>query len=86
MPEPEVVEYWARYQRTFSSEGLPQAAPQDLKSFANTSTGARPGSMSVFNKTWNDEGDEAAAARLRAVIEHLLRALQQCRSTTAYKS
>lgn len=73
VPEPEVAEYWARYQRIFSAEGLPQAAPQDLKSFANTSIGAHPGNMSIFNKAWNDEGDEAAAAQLRAVLEYLLR-------------
>lgn len=73
LPEPQVAEYWARYQHIFSPAGLPSADPQDLKSFANVSTGAHPGNMSVFNKAWNDMGDQAAASRLRSVIEYLLR-------------
>jgi len=72
-PDPEVAPYWARYQQIFSADGLPQANPHDLKAFANSRIGANPGNMSVFNKAWNDEGNEAAADRLRGVIEHLLR-------------
>jgi hypothetical protein len=62
-----------RYQRIFSAEGLPGADPDELKSFANTSTGAHPGNMSVFNKAWNEQGDAAASARLKRVLEYLLR-------------
>lgn len=75
-PDPRVAEFWARYQHTFSAEGLPTAAPAELKFFANTDVGAGPGNMSVFNQAWNELGDEAAAAKLRTVIEHLLRGPQ----------
>jgi len=44
-----------------------------LKSFANTSTGANPGNMSVFNRAWNELGDESAADRFRSVVEYLRR-------------
>jgi hypothetical protein len=72
-PDPEVAPYWERYQQVFSAEGLRSCRPQDLKDFANTPTGARPGNMSVFNDEWNALGTEAAAARTRDAIEYLLR-------------
>lgn len=74
-PEPEVnvAPYWAKYQRIFSAEGLPTAAPQDLKDFANASVGANPGNMSVFNTAWNEMGAEAGAEQVRYVVEYLLR-------------
>jgi hypothetical protein len=72
-PDPEVAPYWARYQRIFGADGLQDASPYDLKSFANTTTGAHPGNMSVFNKAWNEMGNEVAADRLRGVIDYLLR-------------
>ena len=68
----DVVAYWAHYQEVFSREGLRACRPRDLKDFANSDVGARPGNMSVFNSAWNEMGDEAAAARTRAVIEYLL--------------
>jgi hypothetical protein len=71
--EPGVDEFWARYQRLFSAEGLAAAPPKELKFFANSSTGASPGNMSVFNRAWNEMGDEPAATHLRAAIEYLLR-------------
>jgi hypothetical protein len=72
-PKPEVAVFWAKYQQIFSAEGLPEAAPADLKLFANVTTGANPGNMSVFNQGWNELGDHVAADRLRSVIDYLLR-------------
>ena len=71
-PRPEVVRYWRRYQQVFSPDGLRDCDPQDLKDFANTETGARPGNMSVFNTAWNKLGAENAAQRTRDTIEYLL--------------
>lgn len=65
--------YRQKYQRIFSSEGLPLASPADLKNFANNTVLAHPGNMSVFNAAWNEMGDEKAAARLRVTIDYLLR-------------
>lgn len=72
-PRPEVAVFWAKYQQVFSAAGLPLAEPSDLKLFANVTTGANPGNMSVFNRGWNDLGDVAAADQLRSVIDYLLR-------------
>lgn len=72
-PAERVAPYWARYQHIFSAEGLRDCEPQDLKDFANTTTGANPGNMSVFNRAWNELGVVEAAARTRAAIEYLLR-------------
>lgn len=72
-PDPDVAPYWAKYQRIFSAEGLPTAAPQDLKDFANATVGANPGNMSVFNTAWNEMGAEAGADHVRAAVEYLLR-------------
>lgn len=74
-PEPgrEVAVFWTKYQQVFIADGLPTADPSDLKLFANVTTGANPGNMSVFNQGWNEVGDEAAADRLRGVIDYLLR-------------
>lgn len=68
----DVTQYWARYQQVFSRAGLAGCDPRDLKDFANTETGARPGNMSVFNTAWNELGDVEAAQRTRATIEYLL--------------
>lgn len=57
----------------FSTDGLWECNPQDLKDFANNSIGAHPGNMSVFNNAWNDLGPEAAAERVRNTVEYLLR-------------
>lgn len=65
--------YREKYQRIFSAEGLGEAAPADLKNFANNTVLAHPGNMSVFNAAWNEMGDEKAAARLRVTIDYLLR-------------
>ncbi len=72
-PQPAVAEFWRRYQRIFSSDGITTASPHDLKYFANSDVGARPGNMAIFNKSWNELGDAAAAEKLRGVIEYLLR-------------
>ncbi|KRF05830.1 hypothetical protein ASH00_09085 [Arthrobacter sp. Soil782] len=72
-PVPNVAPYWKKYQWVFSAEGLPTADPQDLKNFANSSVGANPGNMSVFNEAWNEMGTEVAAAQVRRTIEYLLR-------------
>jgi hypothetical protein len=70
--DPEVTEYWARYQAVFSPEGLQNTPPQLLKDFANNGIGANPGNMSVFNSAWNEMGTEAAAERVRETIHYLL--------------
>lgn len=74
-PEPreDVGPYWSKYQRVFSSQGLPLCNPQDLKDFANIKTGADPGNMSVFNTAWNELGPADAPSRVRASVEDLLR-------------
>ncbi|WNB86440.1 hypothetical protein [Cellulomonas sp. ATA003] len=72
VPQPEVAEYWARYQQIFSAEGLQHCDPRALKDFANTETGAHPGNMSVFNTAWNELGDDEAVQRTRGVIGYLL--------------
>ena len=69
MTDPRVGPYFTRYREIFSSHGLPQAAPADLKAFANNDIGAHPGNMSVFNRAWNELGDRAAADRVRGVID-----------------
>lgn len=71
-PLPEVAAYWRRYQEVFSQDGLRVCDPQDLKDFANTEIGARPGNMAMFNTAWNNMGTEAAAQRTRDTIEFLL--------------
>ena len=72
-PRDNVAPYWEKYQHIFSAEGLPGCDPQDLKDFANASTGANPGNMSVFNTAWNDLGAQDAADRVRGAVEYLLR-------------
>ncbi|WP_236783055.1 hypothetical protein [Arthrobacter sp. QXT-31] len=72
-PMPDVAPYWTKYRQIFSAEGLPEADPQDLKAFANSSVGARPGNMSGFNQAWNEMGADAAAAQVRKAIDYLLR-------------
>lgn len=71
-PDPEVSEYWARYQQIFSADGLREAGPEDLKAFANTPTGANPGNMSVFNTEWNALGPAEASQRVREAVRFLL--------------
>lgn len=71
-PDPEVAEYWARYQQIFTVDGLRAAAPEDLKDFANTPTGANPGNMSVFNTEWNALGPAEASQRVREAVRFLL--------------
>ncbi|MDT9591606.1 hypothetical protein RDV89_00910 [Nocardioides zeae] len=73
VPAPEVTAYWDRYRAIFSAEGLPDAAPQDLKDFANSNVGANPGNMSVFNKEWHRLGAQQSAVDVRESIEYLLR-------------
>jgi hypothetical protein len=73
VPSEAVAPYWAKYQQVFSAEGLPRCNPQDLKDFANITTGAHPGNMSVFNTAWNELGAADAAEKVRESIEYLLR-------------
>ena len=72
VPQSDVGPYWARYQQVFSREGLAACNPQDLKDFANTEIGARPGNMSMFNNAWNKLGVDVAADRTRRTIDYLL--------------
>lgn len=71
-PQPEVAQYWARYQQIFSREGLKVCAPSDLKDFANSGVGAHPGPMAAFNTAWNTMGEQAAAGQTRKTIDYLL--------------
>ncbi len=71
-PRPEVAAFWEKYQQVFSKDGLWTCDPQDLKDFANTSTGAHPGNMAVFNTRWNEMGQQAAAQLTRETIDYLL--------------
>jgi hypothetical protein len=66
-PRPEVLAFWAKYAEIFSERGLGQADPRDLKDFANSSAGANPGNMSVFNTEWNSIGEAEAAARTGSI-------------------
>lgn len=71
-PRPEVAPFWQKYQEVFSEAGLATCDPQDLKDFANSSVGANPGNMSVFNTAWNEMGSQEGAARTRDAIQYLL--------------
>jgi len=71
-PDPAVTDYWLRYQQIFSPEGLREAAPEELKDFANTATGAYPGNMSVLNTEWNALGPAEASQRVRDTVRYLL--------------
>lgn len=71
-PDPEVAEYWRRYQQLFTVDGLAEAAPEEFRDFANTSTGANAGNMSVFNTEWNALGEVEASQRVRDAIRFLL--------------
>lgn len=70
--DPQVADYWAKYQRIFSPGGLWTCDPRALKDFANSEIGARPGNQATFNSAWNDMGDAAAAEATRKTIEYLL--------------
>ncbi|MFE2021769.1 hypothetical protein ACFW9O_27370 [Streptomyces sp. NPDC059499] len=71
--DPDVADYWAKYQRIFSPDGLWTCDPRALKDFANSEVGARPGNQATFNSAWNDMGDAAAGKATRQTIEYLLR-------------
>jgi hypothetical protein len=68
----QAVEFRERYRQVFSKEGLKDAAPQDLKDFANSSLAGNPGNMSRFNDAWNEMGAEEGAQRVKNAIEYLL--------------
>jgi len=68
----QAVEFRERYRQVFSKEGLKDAAPQDLKDFANSSLAGNPGNMSRFNDAWNEMGAEEGAQRVKDAIEYLL--------------
>ncbi|MEO6789475.1 MAG: hypothetical protein ABI249_08035 [Ornithinibacter sp.] len=71
-PDPEVTEHFARYQEVFSPAGLAACAPQDLRDFATSRVGGDTGSTAVFTRAWKQLGEEEAAERTRASIDHLL--------------
>lgn len=71
-PEPAVAAFWTKYQQAFSESGLDTADPIDLKAFANSSVGANPGDMSVFNTEWNQVGAAEGAGRVREATRYLL--------------
>ena len=71
-PDPEMLEYRARYQELFSREGLATAPAEELHYFANSNIIAGPGNMSGFNRAWNTLGADKAAVQVRATIEYLL--------------
>jgi hypothetical protein len=68
----QAVEFRERYRQVFSKEGLKDAAPQDLKDFANSSLAGNPGNMSRFNDAWNEMGAEEGAQRVKDAIGYLL--------------
>lgn len=70
--DPKVPPFWERYQRAFSAEHMDDTPDQDFKDFANSSTGANPGNMAVFNTHWNELGDREAGQRTRDAIRYLL--------------
>ncbi|WP_329533152.1 hypothetical protein OG568_24850 [Streptomyces sp. NBC_01450] len=70
--DPQVAEYWARYQKIFSLDGLHTCDPRFLKDFANSDVGAHPGNQATFNSAWNAMGDVAAGESTRQTIEYLL--------------
>lgn len=72
-PDPAVEPYFREYRRIFSEQGLPAVEPARLKAFANSTVGAHPGNMAVFNRAWNAMGDRAAAEQVRRVVAYLLR-------------
>ena len=72
-PDPYAAEFRSLYTLVFSAEGLPHAEPQMLKDFANSTTLAHHGNVSVFNREWNRLGDRDAATKVRGVVEYLLR-------------
>lgn len=55
-PGEAVAPYWVKYQQVFSADGLPVCDPKDLKDFANTTTGAHPGNMSVSTPLGTSSG------------------------------
>jgi len=72
VPDPDVLAYWERYQGLFSAGNIADCEAQDLKDFANSTVGAAPGNMSVFNRAWKSMGDYEATARTRNTIRYLL--------------
>lgn len=71
-PDPDVAPHWQRYQQVFSADGLRAASPEDLRDFANTPTGANPGSLTAFNAEWDALGPVEAAQRVRDAVRFLL--------------
>ncbi|WP_392542456.1 hypothetical protein [Oryzobacter telluris] len=67
------IDSWTRYQELLTQDGLAASTAADLRELATTGTGVRAGSMSIFNRTWKQLGDDEAAHRTRTSIEYLLR-------------
>jgi hypothetical protein len=71
-PDPDVEAYRRRYAALFTREELPNATPDQLLHFANSTTVADPTNMSGFNRAWKTAGPDRAAAQVRESIEYLL--------------
>ncbi|GAB3283575.1 hypothetical protein GCM10027449_26740 [Sinomonas notoginsengisoli] len=70
--DPHVPAFWTKYGRLFGEEGLPSAAPADLRVFATDGTGSSLGIQRTFLDAF-DENPEHGAAQVRQVVDYLLR-------------
>jgi predicted Zn finger-like uncharacterized protein len=73
LPDPAVAEHFARCRELYSVEGLATAYPQQLRDAVTNPLGGNIGNLSVFSRAWKRLGEEDAADRIRASIDHLLR-------------
>ena len=73
VPDPAVADHFARCREVFSVAGLATATPQELRDAVTNPLGGNIGNLSVFSRAWKRLGDEVAADRIRASIDHLLR-------------
>lgn len=66
------VDFREKYRHLFSQDGLTHLTGKDIRFFANANRAGNPGNMSVFNRTWNEMGEEAGTREVKAAIEYLL--------------
>lgn len=71
VPAPSTTRPWSDFRPILTQEGLAVCAPDELRELA-AGTGARGGSMMVFNRAWRQLGDDEAAARTRTSLTYLL--------------
>ena len=62
---------WSDFRPILTLEGLAVSAPDELRDLAS-GTGARGGSMMLFNRAWRHLGDDEASTRTRASLTYLL--------------